>query len=641
MFTFGISRFDQGAEGIHLAWNAPDVACVSAPGFDIQRRPFSRAAKFQCALLDSQALNELRSRHEVASAIGTILYRKSGALPPIDPAASTAWWPPAGVAVDAFTAEFGGPTSVVRVAATTPSSTSQAASVLVIAMSTGKAVTGTFASGNGTPVTLTGSRIDAVVVYVAGALSLTICIAPPADPDDADWTTVPYLVKGLTLPIREADPSLGTPAAELNAAQKRLVSGEVFTQADLDNVAPALRMAISAQSLGRVGERILLLRTTTEEPFAELAFSHQLTLLQIHPRLRRVLGFGYFDHQSSGLVFGQSYEYRITGHFDGADLADAIYDVQTVSSQTMLPARFHIDDLALTFPHPVPLVLDPPPADGVTAAMSRRGIRIDAATPAAGWIGPSLDNWSAVIDLPYATASLVLETSAMHSFRYAGGDPWSFLSNDIAAPPGPVVQLTFPTAVSQVRLRGKGTLFAIRIPGTQQPGIVVADTSPIVFAPQPLPAAPSNLTVTNLQSPGPTFTSASDAQRGPRRPLPGFDLRWLPASVGNLNVWPTGNAGAPPIESIAYQIEHRDVTLPATFGPWEPILPGGNIVLGTRGNIDPPIGLAFGADLAELFPLRRRRAAAAGNTFRLSDMFDVNDSSGTFKRPMPAFGTVH
>jgi hypothetical protein len=641
MFTFGISRFDAGAEGIHLAWNAPDVVCLSSPGFDLQRRPFSRTAEFQCALLDSKSLSQLRSRHELATAIGTILWRQGAPLPPIDPATMTTWWPAAATSVDAFTAELVAPTTVVRVAATTPPSTSQASTVFAIAMSAGKAVTAAFGSGNGTMLTLAGSGIDAVVVYVVGALTLTICIALPADPGDSAWATVPYLVKGLTLPIREADPTLATAIAELKAAQVRLVGGEAFSQADFDHLAPTLRMAVSASTLGRAGERILLLRSTTDEPFAELPFSNQLALLQIHPRMRRVLGFGYFDHQSSGLVAGQIYEYRVTGHFDATDLGDTIYDVHTVPSQTTLPARFHIDDLALTFPRPAAVILDPPPAGDVLAAVSRRGILIDGGTPAAGWIGPSLENWSAVIDLPYATATVILETSATHSFRYAGADPWSFTATDIAAPPGPRAKLTFATAVTQVRLRGTGTLFAIRIPGTQLPGVVVADTSPIVYAAQPLPAAPSSLTVSNLQYSGPTFIAAADLQRGPRRPLPGFDLRWLPAPMGSINVWPIAAAGAPPIESIAFQIEHRDVTLPATFGSWQPIQPGDNLVLGTRDNVDPPIGLEFGSDLAELFPLRRARAATAGNAFRLSDVFEVNDSSGTFKRPMPPFGTVH
>jgi hypothetical protein len=640
MFTFGISRFDAGAEGIHLAWNAPDLVCLSAPGFDIQRRTFSRTGE-KCALLDSNALSLLRARYELPTAIGTILYRQSGALPPIDPATTTAWWPTAASSVDAFTAELIAPTNVVRVAATTPPSTSQASTVFAIATSAGKAVAAAFGSGNGAAFTLAGGGIDAVVVYVAGALTLGICVANAPAVDDSSWASVPYLARGLTLPIREADPTLADTAAELAAARGRLIGGEAFAQADFDNLVPTLRMAVSASSLGRFGERVLLLRSTSVEPFAELPFSNQLALLQIHPRLRRVLGFGYFDHQSSGLVAGQIYEYRITGRFDAADLSDTIYDVHTVPAQTTLPARFHIDDLALTFPHPAAVVLDPPASGDVMAGVSRRGILIDGTAPDAGWIGPSLDDWSAVIDLPYPTATVILETSAVHSFRYAGGYPWSFVATDSAAPPGPRVTLTFATPVNQVRLRGAGTLFAIRIPGTPQAGAVVADTAPVVFAAQPLPAAPLSLTVSNLQVSGPAFMSANDLQRGPRRPLPGFDLRWLPATVGNVNVWPVGAAGAPPIDAIAFQIEHRDVTLPATFGPWEQIQPGDNVVLGTRDNVDPPIDLQFGSDLAELFPLRRARAAAAGYTFRLSDVFEVNDSSGTFNRPMPRFGTVH
>ena len=642
MFAFGITRLDAGAEGIHLAWNAPDVVCLSSPGFDIQRRQWLRGAKTSCATLDAKAIAQIRGQHELQTPIGTMLYRQSGPLPPLDPGASAQPWPSGNTPlVDLFTVELSSPTNSVRVGATTPATVPQANTVFAVALSGGKGVAAAFGSGDGGAFTLTGSGIDQVLVYVVGTLSLFVCVLPPSDPNDANWTSVPYLVKGLTLPIREADPTLTSTAAELTAAQSRLVTGESFSPDDFKNLTPALRMAVSASALGRPGERVLSMRTTPDEPFEELSFSDQLALLQLHPRLRRVLGFGYFDHQSSGLQNGQIYEYRITGHFNPADLGDTVYDVHTIPSQTVLPATLRIGSLGLTFPRPASLVLDPGPGNGALLAVSRRGILLDGQGPDAGWIGPSLEGYSLITDLPAAASTVVLETSVTHSFRFAGGDPWLFTAPDTAAPPSPRVVLHFASPVTQIRLRGKGILFAVRIPGAPPLGAAVADTAPIVFAAQPLPAQPLSLTVSNLQNPPNSLTTASALHRGPRRPLPGFDLAWLPAPSQNVGVWPSGTTGAPPIESMAFQIEHRDVTLPSTFGEWEPILPGDNLSFGTRDNVDPPVGLAFGSDLGELYPVRRPRAIGAGNTFHLSDIFQVNDSSETFTRPMPAFGTVH
>ena len=93
-------------------------------------------------------------------------------------------------------------------------------------------------------------------------------------------------------------------------------------------------------------------------------------------------------------------------------------------------------------------------------------------SPLPGWVGPSLENWSVIIDIPRATTSVILETSTTHSFRYAAGDPWAFSGVEAAAAPGPLVHLAFASPVIQIRLRGKGLLFAIRVPAPSQTGVV-------------------------------------------------------------------------------------------------------------------------------------------------------------------------
>jgi hypothetical protein len=643
MFAFGICRLDTGAEGIHLAWNVPDGVCLSTPGFDIQRRVGSSEVKMQCASLTSKDLIQLRARHEMPTALGPMLCRQSGPLQPFLPSGTP--WPNATTPVDVFTLELSASTDRVQVSANIPPTLAlHPFAFFVVATSVGKVVATAAGPGDGTAMHLTGSGIDSVVIYSVAADTLTVCTAYPLNPADSTWATVPYLVRGITLPIHEADPTLANPAAEMKAVRRRLTAKEAFAQADFDNLSAGLRPA-AASALGRPGERVLLSRTSVDDSFNELTFSDQLSLLQIHPRLRRVLGFGYFDHRANGLVPGQTYEYRITGHFDAQVLSEKRYDVHTIPSRTVLPASFWVGDLHFSFASPVTVILDPAPPGDALNGVSRRGMKILAKASLPGWLGPSLDDWSVVIEFPSGVTKVILETNATHDFRYAAGDPWLFPGTAAAAPPGPLVVLNFGTPVTQLRLTGGGTLFAVRIPRSTQSGIVrvVANTAPVVFAAQPLPAAPLSLTLTNLQSPPGTavLTTNQGFNRGAQRPLPGFKLDWLPAATGNIPVWPPGTNAAPPIDAIAFQIEHRTVTLPATFGPWEPIQPGDNLVLGTRDNIAPPLDLIFGADLAELFPARRRRGAGASYTFHLDDVFELNDPSGVFSRPLPAFGTMH
>src|ERR1039457_3870616 len=167
-------------------------------------------------------------------------------------------------------------------------------------------------------------------------------------------------------------------------------------------------------------------------------------LVAVERERRRVCGFGYFDHQSSGLVAGTIYEYRITGHFNAQDLSGQIYQVHTIPSQTTLPDTFYIGNLRLTFGGPVAVVLDPPPDPAGLNAVSRRGISIAAKTSLPGWLGPSLDIWSVVIDLPQAVTSVIIETNASQQFQYAGGFAWGFSATPTPVPAGGLVGLSRP-----------------------------------------------------------------------------------------------------------------------------------------------------------------------------------------------------
>ena len=641
----GICRLDPGAEGIHLAWNPPEVVCLSSPGFDIQRRVAQSSIKYRCYSLNSDQFSLLRTQHELASPLGVILYSQTGPLRPIDSSLGSSPWPSPTGAVDKFTFEFSVPTNHVRITCLVPPTSGlQPFAVFAIALSGGKAIAFATNPGDNTELGLDGNEINSVAIFTVSPIMLTVCVAPPADADGTSWQGAPYVVRGLTLPIHEADPTL-TPATELAAALKRLVPGDVFTPADFANLTPPLRAALSQASLGRTGERILVGRTAVDDPYQEVTFGDQLTLLQIFPAIRRVLGFGFFDREANGLVHGLTYEYRITGYFNAADLGGGVYDFHTIPSGSTLPATFYLRDLRFSFKSPVSVVLDPAPPATALNGVSRRGIQINANKVLPGWIGPSLDTWDVIIDLPYPAASITLEANAAQQFVYAVGDAWAFTGTGAALPPGAVVALSFATPITQIRLAGTGVLFAIRVPAPAQSGVVhiSVTTPPIPFTAQPLPAAPLSLTISNLQEvPGnAVLTNVGGFNQGPKRPLPGFDLAWLPASTANVIVWPSDTNTAPPMDAMTFQIEHREVTLPATFGPWEPILPGENISLGTRDNTLPNTRLEFASNVADVFPSRRPRTQGAGYLFHLSDMFSSDDTSEVFKRPVPAFGTYH
>ena len=57
----------------------------------------------------------------------------------------------------------------------------------------------------------------------------------------------------------------------------------------------------------------MLVRADDTQSYEELPFDTQLGGLALHPKVRRVLGFGFRDN--AGLVAGETYTYRITGQF--------------------------------------------------------------------------------------------------------------------------------------------------------------------------------------------------------------------------------------------------------------------------------------------------------------------------------------
>ena len=652
-----------------MLWSWPAVLPLSVRGYDLQRLEWKEDRwPEQCETIDAPLIAYLRAHVEYMAPLGPLRLRTGAKLqrlsdPALFPAKPDSAAHPAGLhdlalaeahahlaarvaaspvamsstgaTADAFIQELTVPVERAAVTAT-------ARAAVAIALSYGKAVASGSSGATATTITLEAPRIDTVVVYAIAATNIFICVFERPRADEAAWQRAVMVAQGVTLPIHEADPSLANPAQEYARAQARLVGGEALTQADFVRMAATLRPA-AAVTAGRAGERISLMRADPAQSFEEIPFDMQVGALTLHPKARRVLGFGIAD--DNGLVPGHNYIYRLTGRFEVADGTDTIYDVHRIPTATTLPAAFAIRDLGLRFQLPVQVVLDPTPAATARNGASRRGILITTTGFDSSWLLPSYDGWSVLISLPFPVTKVILEVAPGHGFTYAAGLPWSFgAPPHVPLPPGPNVELSFGSPIMELRLAGKGVLFAVRIPSGQK-GVVElhAYSQVVTFAAQPLPAAPLVLAAANLQQPPAIFTGTIDESTPvPERPHPGFKLTWLPAPTGAVSVWPDDLDAGPPLDGLAYQIEHRTVDPPSHFGPWQPIAADDNLTLGSRDMTATDLRLDYGCDLDALFPAHRPPSSQAGLAFYLRDVFGEPDpTTGKVLRPTPKFGTFH
>ena len=141
--------------------------------------------------------------------------------------------------------------------------------------------------------------------------------------------------------------------------------------------------------------------------------------LSIHPKIRRMLGFGWADRRD--LKKGNTYIYRITGRFEMADMTGTIYDFHLIPSSTVLPAAFAIGNLGVRTQLPATVVLYPAPVTAANDSASRRGLAIDSSAFDGSWLLPAFGEVSAVFDLPVPVNEIDLDVAAGHTFLYAGG----------------------------------------------------------------------------------------------------------------------------------------------------------------------------------------------------------------------------
>jgi hypothetical protein len=693
-----IPRLDPEGHGIHLVWSGPDLVPLALNGYEVRRRTFERTkTRRVCVELAGPPLSTLERVGYMPNDLGSILCRPGmwpqvnvgpepqepvhpvpaahplgqtplqeplrsapeapaiAASPTIDaarppdvqpfPAISLKVAlprPPPGLVASVgtdpvlvFTQELAQTSDRISVRCT-----SKAA--FAVALSAGKGVA-LHPIPTVNAVVLEATAIDTVIVYARAVSHLQICADFPADlaTGEQAWVQAEMIASGLTLPLRESDPTLTTRADELARARSRLLPGETLTDAEADSLAEALRAAAGRADLGRQCDRVMLTRTDPGSPFQETLFSSRIALLTLDPKWRRVLGFGFADLKAAD---GQVYEYRVTGQFEAADLDLAVYDVHTVPSGTTLPMAVRIADLTLNFPAPAVVVLDPPPDSAALNAVSRRAMGLQSATAPLGFLGGDLlFDLACVITLPRPCDAVTLEVAYGHDLRYAGtqdGDPFTPLLEPL--PPGPSAVLTFATPVTQIRLAGRGSLYAIRIAGATGAATLSRNCGPVELVAEPLPVAPPALAALNLQTPPALMTGEiGERSQVPARPQPGFTLTWVPSTLSPPGIWPDEIAAGPPLEAVAHEIEHRRVDTGPGGAGWESIHAGDNLTFASwpASSTRPPLG--YGVDLADAFPTRQEREPGSPLVMSVTDVFGVVDPETGTKRPPAPLGSVH
>ena len=621
MHAHAIAQVEPPRVGVHLMWAGPRPWVYSPHGWFIQRRKVRQPKPdLYCDELTGALLARLRAERVLRLTLGEITLRHGSGLAPLTPAAAAGAFDAEGCEV--LTLDLDEPGPRVRVEATAKFS-------FVFALREGKVVATAGVPGTGLAVyELSAAGIDRVVLYAQGLQSARFCV-DHRRPDD--WTDEPYVVKALQLPLQELMPALTSPDDEFAEAKARLLPGEKLDRDEFERLTASLRASAGKAGPPRPLDQVLLLRDDLTVDFEELAALDPIRVLLSHPKWRRVLGFGWFDRDA--LAVGESYEYRITGFYPDADLVDPVYGFHTVPSQTALPAEFYLHDLRVRLPQPTRVERAPDTPTTGAVQVSRRGIPLGPQDQFF-WLLPTLGQWSAVIDFPAPVGAVVLELAPGHHLEYAAGAPDDPFVSLTAVPPGPRPRLIFSGPIIQLRLRGDGFLQALRIPRSSSELTAVSiDLPPITLVDTPRPAPPLLVEVANLQTLQTVPISDLPPAMPPARHALGFKVRWRPALLGNLLLWPPDEP-PPPLDAALYQVEHRESGTVA----WTPVLPDENWTLGDRDESIDDTAPFPGADLMQLFPEARQPSAGLDCFWR--DVFDFAEGdvpcSDRYRPPAPS-----
>lgn len=631
IYVNAIPQVEPPLVGIHLLWNGPHQWVYSPAGWTVQRRPWERRARLDCLTLTPAELAQLRTRHELRIRFGVLTDRAGDCPLPIDLPAPESGHLASVVSspCEIITLELDEPQPFVRVQV-------DAFSSMAVSLRDGKAVAGGREATGSAGHDLAAEGIDTVVVYARALSGITWCLRRPEGIED-DWDDVPVVAR-VQLPIRPLMP-LADGDAELAEARSRLLPGETIDAGEFAHLAELIRGMVEATGSRRPLDLTLLLKSDEEMDAEEMAALDPLRGVLPHPTWRRALGFSWFDRDPA-LVPGQSYEYRVIAGFPAADLADEVYGFHTVPASTPLPADFFLGDLRVRLPQPATVERFDGPGPVDTQVYTRRGVRL---TPerASHWLGPPLDGWSVVLDLPRPTKRVTLGFRGPHTLGFAGGAawlPWTTATEPV--PAGDQVTLTFPSEIHQLRLNGDGFLCSIRIPSDPPVSDGMRTVSrvlpPVSLVNTPPPAAPLTATIANLQSPQPVATGDVPEALAPPRQELGFEVRWLPAPLEGITSWPS-SLPPPPSAATLFQLEHQQIDGAAV---WTPLVDGDNILTGHRDASPPVVAATAGVDLLALYPEARAPAPGPG-ALTWPDVFDFVVDGEPPRRPPPPPGTHH
>ncbi len=632
IFVHALAEVAPPRVGIHLQWSGPHGWVFSPPGWRIQRRLAHGRPRLDCVALTAAELALLRDRHELGIRFGVVTERLGACPVPVAPVAPTR-----ALAIvvpgtcEIITLELTAPAPRVRVQV-------EARASFAVGLRDGKVVAGGRNLDGAAVHDLFAEGIDTVVVYARALSTISWCLEL-RDANAADWDAAPTIAR-VQLPLRPLMP-LADGAAELAEARSRLLPGEAIDADEFAHLAALLRRMIARVGADRPIELAMWTHADATIDPEETCALDALRAVLPHPTWRRALGFAWFDRDPA-LVPGHSYEYRISAAFPGGDLVDAIYGLHTIPASTPVPAEFFLGALRVRLPQPT-VVASAEAAGPVGSVMvSRHGLAL-APERLPWWIGPDLEGWSAVIDLPRPTRTVVLALRGAHSLTYAGGvawGPWSTATTPV--PAGERVTLTFAAPIEQLRLGGRGFWCGLRIPAdlAAAPVVVVARvTPPIPLVQTPLPAPPLAAAIANLQRPQPAAPTDVPTAAAPPREELGFEVRWQPAPDGGIVMWPP-DLPPPPSAATLFQIEH--LATDVAGATWRPLIDGDNLITGHRDGTPPSIDGGLGADLLARYPEVPQPSAGNGTSDLVwPDVFDFAIDGEAVPRPAPSPNTHH
>jgi hypothetical protein len=579
-----LAQVDAARRGIHLFWSGPPAFLFSPEGWRVERRQAKRPdVNSVCDVLDTAGLARLRHARQLRTAQGLWMWREGR------------WPDPTGTKAEILTFDFTVEHSSVH-------GDVQAQRAFILGMRGKKAVT--FAGPLTQHFSLGTAALERVVIYAIAPTHVSVCVRG----DDAvEWTNATVIRERLQVPLGELMPALTTPQAEFAEAKSRLLPGEELTEERFGDFADTLRVALRDLTTPPI-RRTLLMRDETTEPFEELSALDPIRMVYADPMWRRVLGLALFDDDPA-LIPGQSYDYRVIGRFPASMVLPRWYGFHTIPSGTPLPSEFYLDDAMIRTAQPTTVQRAPDVDENGVLLTSRRCLPL-APRDESAWFGIGIEDASAVIDFGEPVTSVVLDVAEGHTLRYQAGHAWIMTSPDQPVPPGPQAVLTFTTAVTELRLFGRGALFGFWTPATVSAppdGMLplAATVLGVMLADAPRPAPPLSATAVNLQSNAPVVPGTI-----PARHELGMEVRWVPAPSGSPPLWPPDENVLPPLDATTFQLERRvDPT-----GSWLPVVSENNRVLGTITDQSEPLEPRPGMDLMQIF------AEIAPNTSPASDM---------------------